>query len=143
MSTDESPEPRTLADKVNHLFEHVKPPGSDRPYSHKAVADAIAESGGPTISVGYISEIRNGVVEDVRLSHLQALADFFGVDPSYFVDDRRAAEIDSQLRLLSAMRDNRIRDLALRYGAGEIDTATLDAISEIIEDNGRRSTPER
>ena len=119
----------TLSDKLKHLFANYNPPGK-RPPSIEAVVEAIAEKGETRISVGYLSELRSGQATNPRIDHLRALADFFGVDVAYFVDDSRTEEINAQLRLIAAMRDAKVRNLALR--AGELDAASLDAITLIV-----------
>lgn len=120
----------TLAERINALFATFHPPG-EKPPSIESVCQAINARGGPSISVGYLSELRRGEATNPRLDHLQALADHFGVDVSYFTDDDRSDEIQAELRLIRAMRDARVRELALR--AGELDAASLDALATILE----------
>lgn len=120
----------TLAERINALFATFHPAG-EKPPSIESVCAAINARGGPTISVGYLSELRRGAATNPRLDHLQALADHFGVDVSYFTDDERSDEIEAELRLIRAMRDARVRSLALR--AGELDSASLDALATILE----------
>lgn len=132
-------DPGTLATRLNALFATFHPAGQ-KPPSIEAVCQAINAKGGATISVGYLSELRRGQATNPRLDHLKALADYFGVDVAYFTDEERSAEIQSELRLLRAIRDQRIRALALR--AGELDSASLDALAAVLEDLQRGWDPE-
>jgi transcriptional regulator with XRE-family HTH domain len=120
----------SLADRLNHLFETIHPPGRD-PYSNEEVARAIREQGGD-ISRAYLSYLRNGERTNPTLQHLQALARFFGVTPAYFFDDDVAAEIDAQLHVAVALRDAGVRAVALR--AAGLSPKGLHAVAAIIEE---------
>jgi transcriptional regulator with XRE-family HTH domain len=92
-----------LARRLNHLFATVHP--RDRgPYSNDEVARAIRTQGGD-ISKAYIAYLRNGTRDNPTMHHLEALATFFGVKPAYFFDDDVAAEVDSMLLRLVALRE--------------------------------------
>ena len=130
MTDSERPGGRTLSEKLEHLFRTVRP-ASRGEYSFEEVASAIRDRGGPTISASYIWQLRKGIRDNPTKKHLEALADFFGVPPSYFFDDRAAAEIDAQLDLLAALRDASVRDMALR--AAGLSAESIDAIRETIE----------
>ena len=86
------PARRSLAEKVDHLFKTVR---SDKgEYTHEEVASALREAGGPTISATYVWQLRKGIRDNPRKHHLEALAKFFGVAPSYFFDEEAAQQID-------------------------------------------------
>lgn len=129
--TDSQPAgPRTLSEKLNHLFRTVHP--RDRgEYSFEEVAEAIRARGGPTISATYIWQLRKGLKDNPTKKHLEALADFFGVSAAYFFDDEVAARIDAELELLATLRDSPVRQLALR--ASGLSPDSLRAIAEMIE----------
>lgn len=120
----------TLAEKLDQLFQKMHPPDRGE-YTHKEVADGIRQRGGPTVSATYIWQLRRGLKDNPTKKHLEALADFFGVSPSYFFDEESAMRIHAQLALLAAMRDARVRNIALR--AADLSPETLHAIAEIIE----------
>ena len=126
---DHRPE-TTLADKLDRLFRAVHPRGRGE-YTLEEVVEGIRARGGPTISVSYLWELRTGRRGNPRRSHLQALADFFGVSPAYFFDDAATARIDAQLELLAALRDAGVRRIALR--AFGLSPETLTAIAGIVE----------
>ena len=108
----QAPAPRTLAEKIDHLFTVVHPGQGE--YTHEQVATAIEEAGGPTISATYLWQLRKGHRDNPTKRHLEALSSFFGVPPSYFFDEETAAAVDAELQLLAAMRDPHVRQLATR-----------------------------
>lgn len=120
--------PATLADRINDLFATHNPPG-ERPPTLEAVCKAINEQGATSLSIGYLSELRRGEVTNPRMDTLKALADYFHVSVSYFFDDE--PESKAELRLLRAMREKNVTDLALK--ASELDQETLEHIASIIE----------
>ncbi len=128
---DEGPRrPTSLAAKVSRLFATVRHPEGDE-YTHEEVASAIRESGGPTISATYVWQLRKGIRDNPTKHHLEALASFFGVSPSYFFDEEAAERIEAELDLLMAMRDASVRSVALR--AAGLSPGSLEAIRGIIE----------
>ncbi|WP_153036917.1 helix-turn-helix domain-containing protein [Amycolatopsis sp. YIM 10] len=120
----------SLAGKVNHLFQTIRP-GEGWEYSFEEVAEGIRARGGPTISGTYIWQLRKGLRDNPTKRHLEALASFFGVPPAYFFDDEAARRIDAELALLTALRDNSVRQIALR--AWGLSAKSLDAITEMVE----------
>ena len=126
----EQPRPRTLAEKLDRLFTTLHARGG-KEYSYKEIVDAIRAKGGPTISVGYLWQLRKGVKDNPTKKQLEALADFFGVAPGYFFDDEIAERIDAELKLLAALRDSSVRQIAFR--ASDLSTQSLVRIAEMIE----------
>jgi transcriptional regulator with XRE-family HTH domain len=124
-----------IAQRLNHLFETVHPPGHG-PYSLREVVEAINEDAGTKLmSAAYLSQLRTGQRNEPSHSRLAAIAKFFGVDIRYFSDEETARATDDQLEFLAAMRDNGVRAVAIR-AAGLSDTA-LEAVKALI-DNARR-----
>ncbi|UKY53226.1 helix-turn-helix domain-containing protein [Streptomyces inhibens] len=120
---------RTLAAKLNHLFETVIPAGRG-PYSTEEVARAITTDG-VSISGSYIWLLRRGQRDNPTLRHLEGMARFFGVPPAYFFDDQVSAKVDADLTLLTALRDSQVQQVALRTAG--LSPQTLSSISEVIE----------
>ncbi|MFC9290977.1 helix-turn-helix domain-containing protein [Streptomyces sp. NPDC057052] len=104
--------PNTLAERLNHLFETVHPRGRG-PYSNEEVARAIREQGGD-ISKQYIAYLRKGERENPRVHHLEALARFFGVQVSYFIDSESAERTKEMLAELAVWRDSGLTGEDLR-----------------------------
>lgn len=121
---------RTLAEKLDHLFRTIHPTGRGE-HSYAEVADGIRARGGPTVSASYLWELRTGRADNPTKKHLEALADFFGVNPSYFFDEKSVARIDAQLDLLAALRDAGVREIALR--AFGLSPRGLTALRGVIE----------
>jgi transcriptional regulator with XRE-family HTH domain len=119
----QAPEPRSLAEKIDHLFTVVHPAQGE--YTHEQVATAIEEAGGPTISATYLWQLRKGLRDNPTKRHLEALSSFFGVPPSYFFDEDVAAQVEAELELLAAMRDPQVRRLATRAAGLSPDTLTM------------------
>ncbi|MET8183481.1 helix-turn-helix domain-containing protein [Streptomyces sp. NPDC005336] len=118
-----------MADKLNHLFLTVVPPGR-KPYGTEEVAQAISASGVP-ISGSYIWLLRKGQRDNPTMHHVQGIADFFGVPAAYFFDDQVTANVDADLRLLVALKDAGVQSVALR--AAGLSPKSLHSISEVIE----------
>ncbi|GIJ24649.1 hypothetical protein [Micromonospora lutea] len=126
----------TLAARLEYLFEKIRPTPEElgdsnepgRKYTNKEIADkinAMASETGVSISAAYIGELRRGVASDPRTSHVRALADVFGVNSGYFVDDVAARRIQEQLTLLSELRRMDVKQVALR---------------QVLADNGLSAT---
>ena len=119
----------TLADKINRLFDTMHS-RSEGPKGNEEVAAAITASG-TKISGSYLWTLRTGKRDNPTRQHLQAIADYFGVDPSYFFDVAAADKIHAELELLAAMRDAGVRQIALR--AAGLSPESLQAIAQIVE----------
>ncbi|WP_246102872.1 helix-turn-helix domain-containing protein [Streptomyces piniterrae] len=133
MSGTAGPAGPSLADKINHLFRTVVPAGR-RSYSTEEAAQAISANG-VSISGSYIWLLRKGQRDNPTLRHLAALAEFFGVPPAYFFDDEVTEKVNTQLALATALRDNRVRSLALR--ADGLSPASLDALLTMVNEARR------
>src|SRR4051794_22897931 len=83
---------RTLAEKLNHLFATVHPPGRGE-FMLDEVAEAISQQGETSITAAYLSQMRRGQRTNPSKNVLEALARFFGVSPAYFFDDELTGKI--------------------------------------------------
>lgn len=119
----------SIAEKLDRLFQQVKPAGQGE-YSHNAVAEAIREQQGISISHTYIWQLRTGRRDNPTIQHLTALATFFGVPVAYFLDDEETKKIDSELELLTAIRDTGVTEIALR--AADLSPSSRETISNMI-----------
>jgi transcriptional regulator with XRE-family HTH domain len=112
------------------LFRTSHAAGQPEP-SYQEVADAIAAAGGPTVGGAYLYMLRTGRRTNPRVELLTALARYFHVPAAYFFEDEMAADIAEQLRLLSAIRDSDVRQMALRtYG---LSPESRQALAGMIE----------
>ena len=127
MKVDGSP---SLAEKLERLYQTVHPAGRP-PFSNAEVAAALQREGGPTVSATYLWQLRRGLRANPTKAHLETLARYFGVSPSYFFDESSSADIDGQLALLAVMRDARVRAIALRSSG--LSEESLQAIQGMVE----------
>jgi transcriptional regulator with XRE-family HTH domain len=128
-----APPPRTIAEKLNHLFATVHPQGRGE-YTLGEVVAGIREQSGPagqTVSIGYLWQLRKGERVNPTVRHLEAIAAFFGVSAAYFLDEAVARRVDEQLESLALLRDQQVRRMATR--ASGLSARSLEAIGQIIE----------
>ncbi len=129
MATKYVPEPGSLAEKIDHLFATVHPASGQ--YTHQQVADAIREGGGPTISATYLWQLRYGRRDNPTMQHIEALSRFFGVPATYFFDDEVTEQVNAQLELVAALRDEQVRGLLLRTSG--LSPQGLKALSDMAD----------
>jgi transcriptional regulator with XRE-family HTH domain len=130
MGEAQPPRTLTLAEKLDHLFRTMHPRNRGE-VSYAEVAEGIRAGGGPSISASYLWELRTGRADNPTKRHLEALADYFGVNPSYFFDEEAAQRIEEQLDMLAALRDVGVRAIALRSSG--LSPEGLAAIRGVIE----------
>jgi transcriptional regulator with XRE-family HTH domain len=119
-----------LSVKLNKLFDTMRKP-SEHPLSNAAAAEAITDKTGVSISPAYLWQLRNGMKTNPTVQHLRAIAQFFGVPPSYLIDPGVDVEIDKQLNLLQLMRDSGVRDLARR--ASGLTPQALTSLAAMVD----------
>ncbi|WP_394621444.1 helix-turn-helix domain-containing protein [Lentzea sp. JNUCC 0626] len=129
MAEQEQPQQRVLADRLGYLFRSIRESG-EREYSNEDVAEAITRDQGVTISASYIWYLRTGQRDNPTLKHLTALATFFGVPPAYFFDDAVREQVEGEIALVTALKDNGVREVAMR--ASGLSDKSLDTITEVI-----------
>ncbi|GDY33089.1 hypothetical protein [Gandjariella thermophila] len=118
-----------LARKINHLIATLYPDERTRPGFAK-LAQKIRETTGSAISSTYLWELATGKKHNLTQSTLTTLAEFFGVPREYFLNDEVAARVDSQLELALALRNQKVRSIALR--AEGLSDETLDSILTML-----------
>jgi transcriptional regulator with XRE-family HTH domain len=128
-ATDE-PAPDTLAGRLDLLFRTRHAAGQPE-VGYQDVADALAAAGGPSVGGAYLYMLRTGRRTNPRVELLVALARYFQVPASYFIDDAAASEITEQLELLAALRDNDVQQLALRTQG--LSAGSRQALTGMIE----------
>jgi ESX-1-secreted protein regulator len=113
----------TFAGRLNHLATQVHP--HDRgPYTNEEIAAATG------VSPQAVRYWRQGKRVDPKMGNLQRLADLFGVPVAYFFDDQVAAKLNAELGMLLAMRDQGVRQIALR--AAGLSRESQRAIVEVV-----------
>ncbi|UQX03468.1 helix-turn-helix domain-containing protein [Streptomyces sp. RerS4] len=136
-----------LGDRLDHLINTLHPKGRG-PYTYQEIADAIrrqAKDGEPTVSHGTIHSLHTGKVRNPSVDTLRALGRFFGVGPTYFLDDEVAARTDARIRelregadraeagreLADVLQDNHVRAVAFRLSG--LSATALRGIKTIVE----------
>jgi transcriptional regulator with XRE-family HTH domain len=120
----------TLAEKIDALFRVVRRPDREA-YTHEEVARACREATGESFSATYLWQLRTGRRDNPTKRHLEALAQFFQIPVAYFFDDEQDARIAAELELLGALRDARVRSVALR--AVNLSPEGMGTISDMID----------
>lgn len=123
---------KTLAEKTEWLFQHVRDPESGQPYSNARIA-ALIEHVCPGFSVTptTIWNIRTGKSDNPSWKLIEGLAKAFGVTPVYFTDADAEQQTQEELALLAALQDAGVRSLALR--AQGLSAQSLATVRELIE----------
>ncbi|WP_231584529.1 helix-turn-helix domain-containing protein [Mycobacterium haemophilum] len=104
---------------------------AEPPLSNAAAAEAITKQTGVSISSAYMWQLRAGVKNNPTVQHLRAIAEFFGVSPSYLIDPGIDPHIDAQLNLVQALRDSGVRDLAVR--ASGLTPQSLSSLAAMVD----------
>lgn len=102
----------TLAERIDHLFR-TQPSPRGREYTYREVAAAVTGQDGTTFSPAYLWQLRTGAKDNPTMRHLEALARFFQVSPSYFFDDELTEFPETDVRLLAASRSETLHQMAV------------------------------
>ena len=89
MSADTLPRDSSIADKTNRLFDVVRNEKSGIPFTNAEVARMSLGD----LSEEHVEQIRSGELTNPSMNQVVALADVFGVHPSYFLDTVRKAPL--------------------------------------------------
>jgi transcriptional regulator with XRE-family HTH domain len=102
----------TLTERIDHLFRNQLSPRG-REYTYREVAAAVTGQDGTTFSPAYLWQLRTGAKDNPTMRHLEALARFFRVSPSYFFDDELTEFPETDVRLLAASRSETLHQMAV------------------------------
>jgi transcriptional regulator with XRE-family HTH domain len=94
---------RSVAGRLEHLFEVVRNPKTAEPYTNGEVARMTLGD----LSEEDVERIRTGAVSDPSVGQVAALASVFGVEPSYLLDKGEPSLLDEEL--VKALRDEDVR----------------------------------
>jgi len=117
---------RDIADRLNHLFEAIKNERTGEPYTTVDVA---------RISLGDLTEedvarIRAGALKNPTLGQVVALAEAFGVHPSYFLDTGKEPALLGEQEI-NALGDRRAR--AILNKSSGLSDREKDMVLDMIE----------
>lgn len=135
MTTDRTDD-RTLGEKIDWLFEHAWPAGTEAARNHIDAALAIEEATGEEISSTTVWKLRTGRAENPQLRTLTALATFFGVPIGYFGSDNDSAAAADELSLRVLLADPRVGAGTLRAFVA-LPAETRELIAECIHTAAR------
>ena len=121
VSESAASQPRTIAEKLNRLFEVLHPAGG-RPITNRQLAARVKQHGGS------ISQLRSGTRDNPTLEHLIGIAAAFGVPAGYFTDPEVAERVDAELGRLVQMQRSKpeLAELAEMQVTINMRTARLD-----------------
>lgn len=124
-----------IADRLNHLFEAIKNERTGEPYTNADVA---------RMSLGNVTErdiegIRVGTLENPTVSQVVALAEAFGVHPSYFLDTGKKPALLGEQEI-HALGDQRLRAI-LNESLGLSDQEK-DMVLDMIQHLGKLHDPQ-
>ncbi|MFC4912929.1 helix-turn-helix domain-containing protein [Actinomadura gamaensis] len=119
-----------LSEKIDSLFRTVYPAGG-KPYSLQEAAEGIEALTGEKVSHNTLWKLRTGKAENPTKRVLEAIAKFFGVNPTYFFDDESAEQITKQIELLALLRESGIQGAQLRSYC-ELSKEGRDMVGEMI-----------
>ncbi len=123
----------TMPERLAYLFATVRAPGG-KPYSAVEVARWIKSHRESGMSATYISKLLQGTRQEASQRYARDLADFFGVDVSFFWDDDPAELTDAALDALALsirMRDDDVRSLLRRVT--ELPPSLQSSLSGIVD----------
>jgi transcriptional regulator with XRE-family HTH domain len=123
-------EAKRLAALVNQLFETHRHP-SGREYKLSEVATATNDE----LTTSWLSLLRKGATARPGADKIQRLADFFGVEASYFTgkqpQPRGDIETAEEAELRRVMGKPLVREMALR--AGELDEEDQKHLFDLVK----------
>jgi transcriptional regulator with XRE-family HTH domain len=124
------PRKRGIADLLNHLFEAIKNERTGEPYTNAEVA---------RMSLGDLTEeevggIRTGALENPTISQVVALAEVFGVHPSYFLDTGKEPALLGEQEIY-ALGDRRAREILNK--SLDLSDREKDMVLDVIQHLGR------
>jgi transcriptional regulator with XRE-family HTH domain len=102
-SIGDAEQSRSVASRLEHLFEVVRNPKTGEPYTNAEVARMTLGE----LSEEEVERIRTGEVSDPTVGQVAALAGVFGVEPSYLLD-RGEPLFDREL--VDALRNWTVRE---------------------------------
>ena len=129
-AVEPSKDPGPLAKKIQFLFETVRKPDGSK-YTYRDVLNGIAANGGPQLSIGYLSQLVNGVRKNPMLDSLVALAKFFKVPLSFFDIAIGPTEADERMKLAARLQSAGVEAIAQR--AVGLNEGNLQALETLID----------
>ncbi|WP_226352140.1 helix-turn-helix domain-containing protein [Pseudonocardia sp. ICBG601] len=106
-----------LPERFDYLLKNVHPPYRG-PYTLEEVAEGISEQNeGFYVSIPYLSQLRTGARSYPTIRHVTAIARFFQVPVTYFLESTQSELMNHSLSLARAVQAVGVHDIALRAAA--------------------------
>jgi len=120
---------------LNRLFDTVYPPGRG-PHTSAEVVVALKAEGITTMSAPYLSQLRSGERTNPSKATMNALANFFRIQPDYFTDEYYYRKLDQELTWLATLRDEGALRIATR--TIRLSAAALEEIIQLTDEWRRK-----
>lgn len=98
---------RNLSETINYLFEAIRDERLGEPYTNAEVASMSCG----TLTEEVVEGIRNGSISNPSVDQVVALAEVFGVHPSYFLDGGEKLPIIDR-EVMEILRDETVSAIA-------------------------------
>jgi len=125
----------TFSARLNRLFDTVYPPGRG-PHTSAEVVVALKAEGITTMSAPYLSQLRSGERTNPSKATMNALANFFRIQPDYFTDEYYYRKLDQELTWLATLRDEGAPRIAMR--TIRLSAAALEEIIQLADEWRRK-----
>ena len=125
----------TFSARLNRLFDTVYPPGRG-PHTSAEVVVALKAEGITTMSAPYLSQLRSGKRTNPSKATMNALANFFRIQPDYFTDEYYYRKLDQELTWLATLRDEGTLRIAMR--TIRLSAAALEEIIQLTDEWRRK-----
>jgi len=125
----------TFSARLNRLFDTVYPPGRG-PHTSAEVVVALKAEGITTMSAPYLSQLRSGERTNPSKATMNALANFFRIQPDYFTDEYYYRKLDQELTWLATLRDEGALRIAMR--TIRLSAAALEEIIQLADEWRRK-----
>ena len=125
----------TFSARLNRLFDTVYPPGRG-PHTSAEVVVALKAEGITTMSAPYLSQLRSGKRTNPSKATMNALANFFRIQPDYFTDEYYYRTLDQELTWLATLRDEGALRIATR--TIRLSAAALEEIIQLTDEWRRK-----
>lgn len=125
----------TFSARLNRLFDTVYPPGRG-PHTSAEVVVALKAEGITRMSAPYLSQLRSGERTNPSKATMNALANFFRIQPDYFTDEYYYRKLDQELTWLATLRDEGALRIAMR--TIRLSAAALEEIIQLADEWRRK-----
>ena len=125
----------TFSARLNRLFDTVYPPGRG-PHTSAEVVVALKAEGITPMSAPYLSQLRSGERTNPSKATMNALANFFRIQPDYFTDEYYYRKLDQELTWLATLRDEGALPISMR--TIRLSAAALEEVIQLADEWRRK-----